>query len=90
MVGWHHRFNGHEFQQTPGDGEGQESLACCSPWGHQQPDVTEQLYENNNIFVAPNTKKDSLDKSSRAPGAHNRKGHWVDGWVHTHGKKKPK
>ena len=31
MVGWHHRLNGHEFQQAPGDGEGQESLACCSP-----------------------------------------------------------
>ena len=32
MVGWHHQFNGHEFEQTPGDGEGQGSLACCSPW----------------------------------------------------------
>ena len=35
MVGWHHRLNGHESEQAPGDGEGQESLACCSPWvGH--------------------------------------------------------
>ena len=33
MVGWHHQLNGHEFQQTPGDSEGQGSLACCSPWG---------------------------------------------------------
>ena len=32
MVGWHHQLDGHEFQQTPGDGEGQGSLACCSPW----------------------------------------------------------
>ena len=32
MVGWHHQLNGHEFEQTPGDGEGQGSLACCSPW----------------------------------------------------------
>ena len=32
MVGWHHQLNGHEFEQTPGDGEGQESLACCNPW----------------------------------------------------------
>ena len=32
MVGWHHLFNGHEFEQTPGDSEGQGSLACCSPW----------------------------------------------------------
>ena len=33
MVGWHHRLNGHESEQTLGDGEGQGSLACCSPWG---------------------------------------------------------
>ena len=31
MVGWHHQLNGHEFEQAPGDGEGQESLVCCSP-----------------------------------------------------------
>ena len=35
MVGWHHQLNGHEFAQTPGDGEGQGSLACCSSWGHR-------------------------------------------------------
>ena len=34
MVGWHHRLNGHEFEQALGDGEGQGSLACCSLWGH--------------------------------------------------------
>ena len=33
MVGWHHRLNGHEFEQTVGDGERQGSLACCNPWG---------------------------------------------------------
>ena len=33
MVGWHHWLNGHEFEQTPGDGRGQRSLVCCSPWG---------------------------------------------------------
>ena len=33
MVGWHHRLNGHEFEQALGDGEGQGSLVCCSPWG---------------------------------------------------------
>ena len=33
MVGWHHQLNGHEFEQTPGDSEGQGSLSCCSPWG---------------------------------------------------------
>ena len=38
MVGWHHRLNGHEFEQTLGDGEGQGSLACCSPRGHKESD----------------------------------------------------
>jgi len=50
MGGWHHRLNGHEFQQTPGDGEGQGSLACCSPWGHKELDTTEQLDNNINKF----------------------------------------
>ena len=36
MVGWHHRLNGHEFQQAPGVGDGQGSLVCCSPWGHKE------------------------------------------------------
>ena len=40
MVGWQHRLNGHEFEQPPGDGEGQGSLACCSPRGHKELDVT--------------------------------------------------
>ena len=41
MVGWHHQFNGHEFEQALGDGEGQGSLACCSPRGHKELDTTE-------------------------------------------------
>ena len=45
-VGWYHQLNGHEFEQTPGDSEGQGSLMCCSPWGHKEPNLTEQL--NNN------------------------------------------
>ena len=43
MVGWHRRLNGHEFEQTPGVGDGQGSLASCSPWGHKELDTTEQL-----------------------------------------------
>ena len=43
MVGWHHWFNGQQFEQTPGDSERQESLECCSPWGRQESDTTEQL-----------------------------------------------
>ena len=41
MVGWHHRLNGHEFEQTPGDSEGQGSTrAACSPWGRKESDMT--------------------------------------------------
>ena len=43
MVGWHHQFNGHEFEQAPRVGDGQGSLACCSPWGCKELDTTEQL-----------------------------------------------
>ena len=52
MAGWHHRFNGYEFEQIPGDGDGQGSLACCSPWGRKESDTTEQL---NNICHVPIT-----------------------------------
>ena len=40
MVGWHYRLNGHKFEQTPGDSEGQGSLACCSEWGLKESDMT--------------------------------------------------
>ena len=46
MVGWHHWLNGHEFEQTQGDSEGQRSLAYCSPWGCKESDMIERL--NNN------------------------------------------
>ena len=39
MVGWHHQPNRQEFEQTPGDSEGQGCLACCSPWGHKESDT---------------------------------------------------
>ena len=41
MVGWHHRLDGHEFEQALEDGDGQGSLACSSPWGHKDSDMTE-------------------------------------------------
>ena len=47
MVGWHHRLNGREFEQTLGDGDGQGCLACCSPWSHKESDTTYQL--NNKL-----------------------------------------
>ena len=43
MVGWHHRLNGHEFEQALGSGEGQGSLACCSPWVCKELDMTERV-----------------------------------------------
>ena len=47
MVGWHNQFNGHEFEQTLGDGERQRSLACGSPWGCKELDMTWQLNKSN-------------------------------------------
>ena len=51
MVGWHHQLNGHEFEQTLGDSEGQGSLECCSPWGHKELDMIKQLNNNNKNFL---------------------------------------
>ena len=50
MIGWDHLLNGHEFAQTLGDSEGQGSLACCSPQGHREQDMTE-LLSNNSEFT---------------------------------------
>ena len=47
MVRWHHQLNGREFEQTWGDSKGQQSLACCSPWGRKESDMTEQ---QQNLF----------------------------------------
>ena len=43
MVGWHHQLNRREFEQAPEDGNGQGSLVWCSPWGHEESDITVQL-----------------------------------------------
>ena len=43
MVGWHHRLDGHAFDQVPGFGDGQGGLVCCSPWGRKESDMTERL-----------------------------------------------
>ena len=43
MAGWHHQLDGHEFEWTPGVGDGQGGLACCDSWGHKELDMTERL-----------------------------------------------
>ena len=54
MVEWHHWLNGCGFEQAPGDGEGQESLECCSPWGHKESDRTDWL-NNRTLFTVIST-----------------------------------
>ena len=53
MVGWHHRLNGPEFEQAPGDGEGQGSLVCCTPWGcrvrHDLVTEQQQLWAKQSV-----------------------------------------
>ena len=49
MIGWYHQLNGCEFEQAPGDGERQGSLACCSPWSLKKLDMTERLNNNKSL-----------------------------------------
>ena len=51
MFGWHHSFNGYEFEQAPGDGESQGSVACCSPWGCKELDTAEWLNNKSSSVV---------------------------------------
>ena len=51
MVGWHHLLNAHELEQALGDGEGQGSLACCSPAACKELDTTERLPTTNNSRI---------------------------------------
>ena len=50
MVGWHHQLNRYDFEQALGDGEGQGSLACCSPWGGKESDMTQRLNNSKNTI----------------------------------------
>ena len=86
MIGWHHRLNAREFEQASGDGERQESLACCCPWGRKESDMTERLNDNNRTKI-PQQKEDvnslinhssfqrrsqfdNLENQSSSPGDH--------------------
>ena len=62
MVGWHHQLNGHEFGQALGDGEGQGSLECCSPWGCKELDTPERL--NNDSTIVAHKTLYNLDRKS--------------------------
>ena len=62
MVGWHHWLNGHGFEQTPGDGEGQGRLACCSSWGCEELNRTERL---NNKYCYKHWKTEFLLKKKK-------------------------
>ena len=53
IVGWHHRLNGHKFEQTLGDIEGQGSLVCCSSWSHKRSDMTERLNKKTTVYCHP-------------------------------------
>ena len=53
VVGWHHRLNEREFEQAPGDSEGQGGLVCCSPWGCKKSHMTEQLNSKTYCVLGP-------------------------------------
>ena len=65
MVGWHHQLNGHEFEQALGDGEGQGSQVCCSPWGHKEFRHNLVTEQRNYIF----TKE--MKSGKKIPPPHN-------------------
>ena len=77
MVGWHHRLNGREFEQAPGIGEGQGSLACCSPWGRKEVDTTERL---NNRWLRARPACPSCSAGSAWTGSVP-KGLWAAAWM---------
>ena len=63
MVGWHHQVNGHESEPPPGDGEGQGSLACCSPRGCKESDMTEWLNNHKGNYTETETTIPSNSKT---------------------------
>ena len=83
MVGWHHCLNGHKFEQAPGDGEGQESLACCSLWGRKESGMTEWLNNKNIMIIVKAIGLNSLVyylKSDTKRWMHLRGSNLITGW----------
>ena len=62
MLGQHYRLNGHEFEQTLGDGRGQRSLVCCRPWGCKELDTIYRLNNNNSLDTSYCNKIDKQQK----------------------------
>ena len=62
MFGWHHCFNGHEFEQTLGNSEGQGRLACCSPWGRKELNTTEQRRWTTQLLIRMKIKRHYASK----------------------------
>ena len=70
MIGWHHRLDGHEFEKALRVGDGQGSLACCSPWGHKESDITEwlnwtDLSQANNFSIFHLEEKTETKKETK-------------------------
>ena len=91
MVGWYHQLNGHEFEQALGDGEGQGSLACCSPWGLKDSDMTEPLNSSfpggsavKNLPIMQETQVQSLgleDPLGKEMATHSSIFAWENPWT---------
>ena len=78
MVGWHHWLNGHEYEQALGDGEGQGSLASCSPWGRKGSDTTECLNNKMQVAFIPSTTWGSqIAENKQVPSKLSRGGLWL-------------
>ena len=63
MAGWHHQLSGPEFEQAPGDGEEQGSLAYCSPWGHKDSDMSELLNHHHHHLQIKHSEADSTEST---------------------------
>ena len=75
MAGWHHQLNGREFEWTPGVGDGQGGLACCSSWGRKESDTTEQLnwtelnWKESELLLKVDDSRTGSEKEQNEPGA---------------------
>ena len=76
MTEWHYRLNGHEFEQTLGDGDGQGRLECCSPGGHKESDMTQRLkktYDKCSLNIKKDIQEQCQDRIARVHDYHNNK-----------------